>query len=247
MIVVFIVAPLAVVAASSFTATGYVTFPPKGFSLEWYVKSAQDATFVDALWVSLRLGTLTTFISVVAGVLAAYGITYNNGRLGAFFEQIFLSPIMLPGVVLGLGILFVLSASGWRGTFEGGVLAHVIVACPFVTRAVLAGLRQLDPRLEEASRSLGAGPVHTFLRIVVPSVRGSIIGGAVFAFVISFDEAVVTLFLTGPTFSTLPVTIFTYVQYSNDPTIAAVSTVIVVFCVILVGLVTRNPKGRHDR
>ncbi len=244
-IVAFILAPLVVVAASSVTATGYVTFPPQGFSVEWYAKAAQDTTFVDSLLVSLRLGTLTTLISVIAGVLAAYGITRSTGALGAFFEQVFLSPILLPGVVLGLGILFTLSASGWRGTFEGGVLAHVIVASPFVTRAVLAGLRQLDPALEEAALSLGSSPVRTFLGIVVPSIRGSIIGGAVFAFVISFDEAVVTLFLTGPSFSTLPVTIFTYVQYSNDPIIAAVSTVIVVFCVIVVGLMTHNRKGQH--
>lgn len=246
-IVLFILAPLLVVAASSVTATGYLTFPPQGFSLRWYAEAAHNNSFVDAFVTSLQLAVVTTIISVATGLLAAYGIARSPGRFAGFLEQVFLSPLLLPGVVLGLGLLFVLSASGWRGYFPGGLLAHVIVASPFVVRACLAGLRGLDPQLVEASRSLGGGAVRTFATIVVPSVAGSIASGAMFAFVISFDEAVVTLFLTGPQFHTLPVTIFTYVQYSNDPTAAAVSTVIVVFCAVLVGIISKATGGRNDR
>lgn len=245
-IVVFILAPLAVAVGSSVTTTGYLAFPPRGFTLKWFGEAASNPKFLEALWTSLQLGVATTVISVVAGVLASYAIVRRPGPLTAVLEQVLLSPILLPAVVLGLGILLSLSLSGWLGTFPGGLLAHIIVASPFVTRSVLAGLRRLDPRLEEASHSLGAGGVRTFCRIVLPSVRGAIIGGAVFAFVISFDEAVVTLFLTGSDFTTLPVTIFTYVQYSNDPTIAAVSTVIILVSALLVGLVTRQ-GGRDER
>lgn len=246
LIVAFILAPLTVAVGSSFTTTGYLTFPPRGFTLKWFGEAAHNAKFLDALWTSLQLGAATTVISVVAGTLAACAIVRHPGRLIDALEQVLLAPILLPAVVLGLGILFSLSLSGWLGTFPGGLLAHVIVASPFATRSVLAGLRQLDPQLEEASRSLGAGAVRTFFRVILPPLRGAILAGAVFAFVISFDEAVVTLFLTGSHFTTLPVTIFTYVQYSNDPTIAAVSTVIIVVSALLVGLVSRQ-GARDDR
>ncbi|MFI5610084.1 ABC transporter permease [Amycolatopsis sp. NPDC051903] len=246
LIVVFILAPLAVAIGSSVTETGYLTFPPKGFTLKWFAAAANDPKFLEALWTSLQLGAATTVISVLAGVLASYAIVRRPGVVTGALEQVLLSPILLPAVVLGLGVLFALSLSGWLGTFPGGLLAHVIIASPFVTRSVLAGLRRLDPALDEASRSLGAGATRTFCRIVLPSLRGAIIGGAVFAFVISFDEAVVTLFLTGSGFTTLPITIFTYVQYSNNPTIAAVSTVIVLVSAVLVGLVTRG-GGQDER
>jgi putative spermidine/putrescine transport system permease protein len=243
-IVGFILAPLAVVAASSVTATGYLAFPPEGFSLEWYAAIPSNTQFVESFVTSIQLAGWTVLISVVCGVLAAYAISRYPGRLTGVLAQLFLSPLMLPAVVFGLGFLFVLSASGWQGTFMGGLLAHVIVASPFVVRSSLAGFRSMDPRLEEASRSLGAGPVRTFLTVVLPTVAGSVLSGAIFAFVISFDEAVVTLFLVGPDFETLPVTIFTYLQYSNDPTVAAVSTVLIGVCALLVATVMRLTRGR---
>lgn len=243
----FAVAPLVVVAASAVTSTGYLVFPPQGFSLEWFAKAFENSSFVGGLVTSLMLGIAATIICVVTGTLAAYAIVRMPNRFTAMLEQVFLSPLMLPAIVLGLGLMIVLSLSGWRGYFEGGLLAHVIVASPFVIRSVLAGLRQLDGRMIEAAQSLGAGPARTFFRVVLPSIAPSIVSGAIFAFVISFDEAVVTLLLVGPQFETLPVTIFTHVQYSNDPSVAAISTVIVLFCALLVGVMTKFTGGKDDR
>lgn len=246
LIVLFIVAPLLVVAASAVTSTGYLIFPPQGFSLRWFGEAFANRGFVDGLVTSVILALCATAICVVTGVLAAYAIVRVPGRLTAALEQIFLSPLLLPAAVLGLGLLQVLSLSGWRGYFLGGLLAHVVVASPFVIRSVIAGLRQLDPKVIEASTSLGASPVRTFFRIVVPSVLPSIVSGAIFAFVISFDEAVVTLFLVGPNFETLPVNIYTYVQYSNDPSVAAISTIILAICAVLVGFMNKVQGGRDD-
>ncbi|WP_340537927.1 ABC transporter permease [Nocardioides sp. GXZ039] len=247
LICLFIAAPLVVVALASVTETGYLTFPPQGFSMRWYQQILDTPGFVDAFVTSLQLAAVTTVISVLICVPAAYAINRYSSRTTRSLEQVFLSPLILPAVVLGLGLLFVLSRTGWSGTFEGGVLAHVIIASPFVIRAVLAGMRRIDPRLEEASRSLGAGPLRTFFRVVVPSIGGSIVSGAVFAFVVSFDEAVVTLFITGPDFVTLPVAIFTYVQYSADPTVAAASTVLVAMSLVMVCLVMWLGSGEERR
>lgn len=245
-IVVFIVAPLLVVAASAFTSTGYLVFPPQGFSLQWFGEAFANQGFIDGLVTSVVLGLCATAICVVTGVLAAYAIARVPNRFTAALEQIFLSPLLLPAAVLGLGLLQVLSISGWRGYFLGGLLAHVVVASPFVIRSVLAGLRELDPKIFEASTSLGAGPIRTFFKIVLPSIVPSIVGGAIFAFVISFDEAVVTLFLMGPNFETLPVNIYTYVQYSNDPSVAAISTIILVISALLVGFMNKVQGGSDD-
>ncbi|WP_109474605.1 ABC transporter permease [Ornithinimicrobium cavernae] len=246
-VLAFIVAPLAVVVASSFTATGYLAFPPEGFSLEWYGAAARNSTFVDSFLTSLQLALAVAAICALVSIPASYAIARHPGRTATLLEQVFLSPLMLPAVVFGLGLLFVLSALGYRGTFVGGLLGHVIIASPFVIRSVLAGFRDMDPHLEDAAMSLGASRLRAFLTVTLPSVLGSAMSGLVFAFVISFDEAVVTLFLTGPSFETLPVTIFTYVQYSNDPTIAAVSTVLIAISFVLVALTMRSPKDSDDR
>jgi putative spermidine/putrescine transport system permease protein len=239
MIVLFIVAPLVVVVLSSFTAKGYLNFPPQGFSLKWYAEAFSNTSFTESLFTSVLLGVSTTAISVLCGVPAAFGISRIRGRIGFALEQLFLSPLTLPAVVLGLGALFVLTSFGYNGTFSGGLLAHVIVASPFVVRSALAGLQSLDGRVEDAARSLGAGPIRSFFDVILPSLSGSIASGAIFAFVISFDEAVVTLFLTSSQFETLPVTIFSYVQYSNDPSVAAISSVLVLISVVIVFLSTR--------
>ena len=246
LIVLFIVAPLVVVVLSSLTNRGYLSFPPQGLTLKWYPAILDNPKFIDSFITSLQLAVAAVAVSVTAGVLAAYAIARNAGRPAQVLEQVFLSPLMLPAVVFGVGLLFVLSAGGWQGTFIGGLLAHSVIASPFVVRSTLGGLRAMDERLEEASRSLGAGPARTFFTITLPTIAGSVVSGAIFAFVISFDEAVVTLFLVGTDFETLPVTIFTYIQYSNDPTVAAISSVLVVFCVALVGLVMRLTGDRHE-
>lgn len=238
-IVLFIIAPLIVVVMSSFTAKGYLNFPPEGFSLKWYAEAFRNDSFTSSLATSLLLGVATTVICIASGVPAAFGISRIGGRVGFALEQIFLSPLTLPAVILGLGALFVVTSFGYNGTFWGGLLAHVIIASPFVVRSVLAGLQSLNQRMEDAARSLGAGPVRTFFDVVLPTIKGSIISGAIFAFVISFDEAVVTLFLTSAQFETLPVTIFSYVQYSNDPSVAAISSVLVLISVAIVFLSTK--------
>lgn len=244
--IIFILAPLLVVVASSLTSTGYLTFPPEGISFEWYTALLDNEDFIAAFFTSLRLAVFVTLISVTTGVLASYAISRHPGRFSNLLEQVFLSPLMLPAVIFGLGLLFVLSASGWNGTFSGGLLAHSIIASPFVVRSSLAGFRAMDTSLEDAARSLGAGPLRSFLTVTLPAVTGSVASGAVFAFVISFDEAVVTLFLVGPDFETLPVSIFTYVQYSNDPTVAAASSVLVLIGAVMVGAVMRLTRGRDE-
>jgi len=245
LICLYILAPLFVVIGSSLGTSEYLKFPPDGLTSRWYGAIGDNPKFVDSFITSVQLAVACVVVSLLITVPAAYAIARFPNRLTAVLEMIFMSPLMLPAIVIGLGFLFVLSASGWSGTFLGALMAHVIIASPFILRSAIPGIKALDPRLEEASRSLGAGTLMTFRRVTLPGILPSVIAGAVFAFVISFDEAVVTLFLVGPEFQTLPVTIFTYLQYSNDPVIAAVSSVLVLIGTVMM-LLALKLTGRDD-
>jgi putative spermidine/putrescine transport system permease protein len=141
---------------------------------------------------------------------------------------VLLSPILFPGIVLGLSLLVAFYRVGLAQTFVGLVAGHTVLVTPFVIRLVMASLAEFDPAVEEAAQNLGAGWWRTLFRITLPLIRPGILAGAVFAFIVSFDELVITLFLAGPSLQTLPIRIFTYVEYSSDPTISAVSTCLIV-------------------
>jgi putative spermidine/putrescine transport system permease protein len=139
-----------------------------------------------------------------------------------------LSPILFPAIVLGLALLVFYHRIGLAGSFLGLVTAHSVLTTPFVLRLVAASLADFDPAVEEAARNLGAGWWRTFFQVTLPLIRPGVLAGALFAFIISFDELVITLFLSGPGLETLPIRIFTYVEYSSDPTISAISTALIV-------------------
>jgi putative spermidine/putrescine transport system permease protein len=236
---IYLAAPIVVVVLTSFTSTGYLVFPPRGFSLAWYQNIARNPEFVGGFITSVELAVAVVVIACPVAIPAAIAIVRRPGRLMRLLEQVFLSPIVLPAVVLGVAYLALLQRHGLLGTFSGALLAHVVLATPFVIRSVGDGLATMNPSLEEAANSLGAGPLRTFFWVTFPLIQDSLLAGAIFAFIISFDEAVVTLFLVGPHFATLPVRIFTYMQYSDDPTVAAVSTVLIGISMLFVLLLGR--------
>lgn len=237
--VLYLIAPIVVVVITSFTSTGYLVFPPRGFSLRWYANIGKNPEFIEGFVTSLALAACTVAIVCVTGIAAAIGLHRSSGFLGRALAQLFLSPLVLPAVVFGVGYLVVLQRAGYLGTFAGALLAHCILTTPFLVRSVGAGLAELDPVYQDAAGSLGADPLRTFWHVTLPLIRSSVLVGAILAFIVSFDEAVVTLFLVGPHFNTLPVRIFTYIQYSDDPTIAAISTALIVISMFALFLVSR--------
>ncbi|MGH7069798.1 MAG: ABC transporter permease [Acetobacteraceae bacterium] len=237
--VIYLVAPIIVVVMTSFTSTGYLAFPPHGFSLRWYGNIGRSQEFINGFLTSVALASCAVSIVCAIGIPAAIGLYRSPGMFSRALGQLFLSPLVLPAVVFGVGYLVALHRAGYFGTFAGALLAHCVLTTPFVVRSVGAGLAEIDPAYEDAAQSLGASPLRGFFRVTLPLMRSSIIVGAIFAFIISFDETVVTLFLVGPHFNTLPVRIFTYIQYSDDPTIAAISTALVLMSILILFVVSR--------
>ena len=232
-IVLYLLAPIIVVVATAFTATAYPVFPPQGFTLRWFEKFLATPEFVESIRISAMLATASTFIAAMLGTSSALALARFHIPGKATISALLLSPILFPTIVLGLALLVFSTKIGLSGTFANLVCGHVVLITPFVIRMVMVSLAQFDPAVEEAARNLGAGRWRTFIRITLPLIRPGVLAGSVFAFIISFDELVVTLFLTAPGLQTLPIRIYTYVEYSSDPTISAISTVLIATWLII--------------
>jgi putative spermidine/putrescine transport system permease protein len=239
LICLFLLAPILVVVVASFSAGAYLVFPPRELSLRWYGEFFKSRDFTDALQMSLQLGVLTTVISTVIGLLASLALAAAKFRGAELLRALVVAPLTVPGIVAGIAMLIYFNRIQMGGSFISLLLAHVAITLPFVVRIVSSGLQSFDRSIEEAAMSLGASRTTAFLTITLPLIKGSALAAAIFAFIISFDEVVVTLFLAGPKLTTLPVKIYTYIENNSDPLIAAVSTILVVLAALVVMVVDR--------
>jgi putative spermidine/putrescine transport system permease protein len=246
-IVLFLMAPIIVVVATAFTTSNYPVFPPEGFTFRWFDRFLGMAEFTEAIRLSTALAVSSAAVSLVLGTFSALALMRWRIAGRAAISALMLSPILFPAIVLGLALLVFYHRIGLAGSFAGLVAAHSVLTTPFVIRLVLASLAEFDPAIEEAARNLGAGWWRTFLQVTLPLIRPGVLAGAVFAFIISFDELVITLFLAGPGMTTLPIRIFTYVEYSSDPTVSAISTALIIaWTLIGVPVYVRFLSIRHS-
>ena len=241
----FIAAPLLVVVAVSFTDKGFLSLPFDGASLRWWRAIADNPQFVESFWVSIRLGLVSATLSAAIAVPAALAIARHRfpGRDAA--AAVLVSPLMIPHVVLGVALLRFFSGFGLAGSFAGLVAAHLVVVTPYMLRLVSAGLGGLDPRIERAAESLGAGRATVFRRITLPLIAPGVAGGWILAFITSFDELTVSLFLSSPSSTPMPVRLFTHIDQMTDPLVASVSAALIALtAAVLVALDRFYPIDR---
>ncbi len=233
----YLVLPLVVIIGSSFTRTSYLVFPPQGLSMAWYVALLGDPSYGRAFGVSTALAAAATMVAVLLAVPAALAIAryrfFGRDALSAFF----MSPLVLPHVVLGAAI--VQCAAGLGLVRSVGVLlaGHVVIVMPLVLRSVLPLLTPEQRALEEASMDLGAGPFTTFRLVVLPQMRGGLTSGAILAFISSWINVELSIFSTTAELTTIPVKLFNYVQYTVDPSIAAVSALTIFVAALAIVLI----------
>jgi putative spermidine/putrescine transport system permease protein len=235
----FMIAPLAVVVGVSFTPMGYIEFPPSGFSLRWFYAILDKPEFMTSAWISLKLAASAATMATVLAIPAALAIGKARFIGRELLQAFFLSPLTVPTVVLGIAFLRFLTLAGINGTFFGLVLCHVIIIMPFVLRLMLASVVGLDQSIEKAAISLGASHWTVFRRVTLPAIIPGVIGGWMLAFITSFDELTVTIFLVNPNTTTLPVRLFAYITQTTDPLVASVSTVTIAFAAILMVVVNK--------
>lgn len=226
--------PPVIVILASLTAGNSLRFPPEGLSLKWYGELWGNHDFMSSLWLSTKLGLATTVSVVVIGFCAAYALRQSQASTAERLKNILLSPLLIPMVVLGLGLLQFLSWIGLSQTFFGLLIGHIIITLPYVVSTVTAGFTLFDPTMEEAAVNLRASRLTTITRVTIPLLAPSIMSGAIFAFVTSFGNITLSIFLSFGGDSTFPVQLFTYIEHSYLPIIAAASTVVIVFTMLLI-------------
>ena len=229
LIAAFILAPIVVVVAASLSDSPLPEFPPRGLSLRWYVHALNEPVFTVAAVNSLWLATVSTILATPLALAAAYGLMRGDFPGRDAMQTLLLAPLVVPSLVIGLAILLAFSGIGIRDVGLRLVGAHVLITFPYMVRTILASLARLDPVVEEAARTLGASPFRTFLHVTLPLVRPGVIAGMLFAFIVSFDNVSVSLFLTSARTNTLPLAILNYVEYNFDPSVAAISTMLIAF------------------
>jgi len=237
LIAFFLMLPVFIVIPMSFSSATFLQFPPPGLSLQWYQRYFIDSAWTRPTWVSLQVATATMLFSTLLGVLASFPLVRHKFKFKSPVNTFIVSPIIIPVIVISVGLYGLFSKMGFVGTRLGLVLGHSLLAIPFVVITVSAALKGFDVSLEKAAMSLGASRLQTFFKITFPLIQPGIISGALFAFIISFDEIVISMFICGLSSVTLPVKMWEGIRLEINPVIAAVSTMLISLSVILLSLV----------
>lgn len=237
----FLIMPVIVIVPLSFNSAPYFTYPMPGLSLRWYAEIFGDSS-ASLMWQrgiqnSFIIGISSTVVATVLGTLAALGLSQSSWRFKNMVFAVLVSPLVVPAIVSGLGFFYVFAKFKLVGTFWGLILAHAALGAPFVVITVSATLKGFNQTLLRAAEVHGASPARAFWEVTLPLILPGVISGAIFAFVWSWDEIVVTLFLATPPQHTVPIRMWSGVRESFNPTITAVATLLIGMAIILMLLV----------
>ena len=228
-VLAFLLVPIAAIVPLSFSSGSFLSYPLPGWSMRWYEEVLGGGKWLGALVNSLRVGLAATLLSVLLGTLAALGLARQRGPLAALLKVLMLSPMIVPVILVAVGSYFFLAPLALTSTFTGLILAHTVIAVPFVVVPVLTALEGLDPNLARAAAACGATPTVTFCRVTLPGIVPAMASGALFAFAASFDDVVIALLIAGPEQRTLPREMFSGLRDSITPALTAVATLMIVF------------------
>ena len=244
----YLVFPFLIVIPISFSASDFLRFPPEGFSLRWYNVFFTSEEWLAPTMESLKVAALTTILSTIVGTLAAFGVVRGNFRGKGFIQAFIISPMIIPHIIIAIGIYFLFAKLHLIGKTTGLVLGHLPLTIPFVVVTVSSSLYGFDKSLEAAAQTLGANRIKTFFLVTYPLIQPGVLAGALFAFIISFDELIVALFICGTRSVTLPKRMFDSLRFEISPAIAAISTLLVLLAVlVLVGAAVLKRRADAKR
>jgi len=233
LVLVFMIMPNFVVFPISFSSATYLEFPPKEWSLRWYHEYFGRAEWVSATLRSFEVGLCVTFVSIILGSLAAYGLVRGRFPGKNFINAVIISPMIAPILVTAVAVFMLFARLRLNGSLIGFVIAHTVVATPFVVIVMSASLRGVNIELEQAAMNLGANRFTTLRRVVFPMALPGKISSGLFAFLISFDELIIAIFISTPKMNTLPKILWDGIRTEINPTIASVSTLLITMSVIV--------------
>jgi mannopine transport system permease protein len=225
-VLAFVIIPILVILPMAFSDTAYLTFPPKGFSFRWFIEFFDSTRWMKATGFSVTIALMTAIVTSVVGTMATYAMVRGGGRLATLFQMTLVLPIIVPHIALAVALYLFFQKAGLTGTKAGYVLAHSVIAMPFTVFTIAAALSKIDPALENAAMSCGATRFAAFRLVTLPNILPNVLSGALFAFIISFDEPVITYFLAGARDKTLPRMMFDDIQMNITPMLAAIAVLL---------------------
>ncbi len=240
LVYLFILVPMLIITISAFNAETYITFPPIGLSLRWFANIFSVTMFIRTFKISMQIAVLSTTLALVVGIPAAYVLSRYRFKGRSILESYFLSPVLIPQIVFGFSLFNFLIIALDLPVFISLFLGHTVFILPYIVRVISSSLANFNYEIEEAAISLGASRAYTFFRVVLPNISSGVIAAFVLAFINSFNNVPISVFLTGPGVSTLPIQMMSYVEYFFDPTIAALSVVLMVLTVIIMFVIERT-------
>jgi putative spermidine/putrescine transport system permease protein len=247
-VVFFLLMPIVAILPLAFTSSVFLTYPIEAYSTRWFAELVTADVWRLSIFNSIVIGTGATVLSTVLGTLAALGLRGSALPLTGLLRTLFLLPMVVPAVVLGVGMQIFLARLGLASSYPGVIVAHTVLCIPFVIVSVSAALQGIDPSVERAAGSLGASPATVFRRVTLPLAMPGVVSGAVFAFATSLDEVVITLFVAGPNQRTLARQMFSNIRENISPTVAAAALFLIVGTLCLAGLAAllRSREKRNE-
>lgn len=232
----FLLIPLVMIAITAFGEAAIIQFPIQGFTFSWFGKVFASRSLITSLWTSLRLALIASLIGIALSLPASYALVKSPSKLSEKLLGYFLSPNLIPGIVMGYALFKTLTLSFKMPVGISLLIGHILIVLPYAIRILAAGLKEFDPSVEEAARSLGAKPIAAFFKTVLPNIRGSLIAASMMSFINSFNNLPVSLFLKGPGVNTLPSALMSHLEYNFDPTVSAISLILMIgtFALMLV-------------
>lgn len=240
LVFLFLFLPLCLIVVTSFGTAAAIQFPIKGFTLDWYAKALQSETFMDSFKLSLLIGVLATVLALIVGIPASYALARYSVRGRNFIKSFFLSPTVIPGIVVGYTLFQYIVIKLGLPVFQGLLMGHFLISFPYIIRVVGSSMEQLDYSMEEVAWTLGCTRLRAFIQIVLPNVSSGIFAAFMLAFVNSFNNVPVSMFLSGPGVTMLPTSLLSYMEYNYDPTVSAISVLLMLLTMGLMFLIEKT-------
>ncbi|MBN9072466.1 MAG: ABC transporter permease [Rhizobiales bacterium] len=244
-VIFFLILPIAVVVPVSFSDSKYLQFPPEAYSTRWYESYWNSSDWLRATRVSLTVAFCTVLLTVPLGTAAAYAMTSVSPRAARFLQIVLLLPMIVPGMLVAIGIFYIYIRFKLVNSLIGIVVAHTVLALPFAVMTVQAALQSFDFRQEQAAMSLGATRFGAFFRVTLPQIKAAVISSGLFVFIISLDEVVISLFIAGGENTVLTRRMFVALRDAVDPTVAAISTLLIGTTLLLLVALAVTRRGQR--
>jgi len=232
--IIFLIGPFVIIFSASFSQSETLTFPPVGFTFSWFHKVVTMPMFINSFKMSIWIAILASFFALLLGTPVAYALSRYQFPGKRFIEIMTMLPVIIPQMVAGLTLLRIFVLMGVFSIQATLLIGHTIIVLPFAIRMIHSSIINLPSSIEEAAVSLGASPVKAFFKIVLPNISTGLVSAFILTFITSFNNVPISLFLTGPGVSTLPIVMLTYMEYYFDPSIAALATILILMTLLIV-------------